>query len=179
MVLHFYFHYKPFPSQTRKERDRERERRESYRPTNRTPAPTLPAPQHRCRHISRTTTEIASPLKTDPPRPIAPHWRPIHPDRSHPDRSIEDRITPDRSTQNQSHRCRHNPWLISSSSCRYPSPISSPSLRYPSPRPISPFPSIFDHSLFLPLLVWPNNGVNELCFFDFCFFKFIDWNFLL
>ena len=27
------------------------------------------------------------------------------------------------------------------------------------PWPISPFPSIFDHSLFLPLLVWPNCGV--------------------
>ena len=30
MVLNFYFHYKPFPGQTRKEKDRERERRESY-----------------------------------------------------------------------------------------------------------------------------------------------------
>ena len=31
MVLHFYFHYKPFPGQTRKERDREGERRDHWR----------------------------------------------------------------------------------------------------------------------------------------------------
>ena len=40
------------------------------------------APQHRCRHISRTTTEIVSPPKTDPPRPIhrrSHHPRPIAP----------------------------------------------------------------------------------------------------
>ena len=159
MVLHFYFHFKPFSSQTCKERDRERERRKSYQSTNRTLALASPAPQHQRRHISRTTTEIASQPKIDPPRPIAPHRRPIHLDRSHPNRSTEDRITPDRSTQNRSHRRRCYPWSISSPSRHYPSSISSPSRRYPSPRPISPFPSIFDHSLFLPLSVWPNGGV--------------------
>ena len=136
MVLHFYFHYKPFPGQTRKERDREREKRE---------LPIHPiAPQHqRCQHLNTGITIYLAP----PPRSHH-HWRPIHPDRSHPNRSTEDRITPDRSTQNQSH------WR-----CCYPWPILSPSRHYPSPRPISPFPSIFDHSLFLPLSVWPNGGV--------------------
>ena len=78
MVLHFYFHYKPFPSQTRKERDREREKEERViDPPDRTPAPTTPV--HQCRHISRTTTEIASPLKTDYTPPRLHHPRPIHP----------------------------------------------------------------------------------------------------
>ena len=125
MVLHFYFHYKPFSGQTRKERDRERERRESYRSTDRTLTPVPPyISHHHRRPIHR---------RSHHPRPIAPH---------------RDRITLDRSTQNRFHR-----------HCRYPWPISSPSRRYPSPRPISPFPSIFDHSLFLPLLVWSNGGV--------------------
>ena len=116
MVLHFYFHYKPFPGQTRKERDRERERRESYRSTR-----------------SHPSTSAAS--TSAPALPYISHHH-------------RDRITPDQSTQNQSH------WR-----CCYPWPILSPSRHYPSPRPISPFPSIFDHSLFLPLSVWPNGGV--------------------
>ena len=39
--------------------------------------------------------------------------------------------------------------------------ISSPMIDLVAhdPWPISPFPSIFDHSLFLPLSVWPNCGV--------------------
>ena len=68
MVLHFYFHYKPFPSQTRKERDRERERRESYRST-------------------RSHPSIGVAIYLAPPLRSHYHWRPIHPDRSHPDRS--------------------------------------------------------------------------------------------
>ena len=45
---------------------------------------------------------------------------------------------------------------ISSQSCR-PWPMTD--LVAHDPWPISPFPSIFDHSLFLPLSVWPNRGV--------------------
>ena len=167
----FLFHYKPFPGQTRKERDKERERRESYRSTRSHPSigatstPASAPPYILHHHRDRITTEDRStqtdrtPPKTDPPEPITP--RPIH-RRSHHPRSIAphwDHITLDRSSQNRSHRHRHYPWPISSPSCRYPSLISSPSRRYPSPKPISPFPSIFDHSLFLPLSVWSNGGV--------------------
>ena len=43
-----------------------------------------------------------------------------------------------------------------------------------------PFPPIFDHSLFLPLSVWPNclSLMNDFVLI-FVFFKFIYWNFLL
>ena len=120
-------------SQTCKEREREE------RVTDRTPAPR--------RHISRTTTEITSPPKTDPPKITSPQTdrtppktdpprlitpRPIHRRLHHP-RPIAPYLdcitTKDRSTQNRSHQRHRYPW------------------------PISPFPSIFDHSLFLPLSV--------------------------
>ena len=78
MVLNFYFHYKPFPSQKHKERDRERERRESYRSTRSHPstgtaiylAPPLRSHHHRRPiHPDRLhPTKIASPLKTNPPK---------------------------------------------------------------------------------------------------------------
>ena len=142
--LHFYFHFKPFPGLRRVEREREE------RVTDRTPAPR--------RHISRTTTEITSPPKTDPPKITSPQTdrtppktdpprlitpRPIHRRLHHP-RPIAPHLdcitTKDRSTQNRSHQRHRYPWLISLPYCRYPWPIS-------------PFPSIFDHSLFLPLSV--------------------------
>ena len=66
MVLHFYFHYKPFPGQTRKERDREREKRE---------LPIHPiAPQHqRCQHLSTgIAIYLAPPSRSHHPRPIHP-----------------------------------------------------------------------------------------------------------
>ena len=158
-----------------KQRERERERKKRELPIH------LIAPQHRRSHISRTTTEIASPSKTDPPRSIAPHQRPIH-RRSHHPRPIAphwDRITPDRSTQNRSHWRRRHPW-----------PISSPSHCYPSPsRHLLVITHHPDRSLpFPPFLITLSSSLsqfdrtvefNEWCCFDFCFFKFIDWNFLL
>ena len=60
------------------QREREREKREL--PIHPKPI----APQHRRRHISRTTTEIASPSKTDPPKidligVVVTHDRSRHP----------------------------------------------------------------------------------------------------
>ena len=82
--LHFYFHYKLFPGLRRAKREREREERVTDSPkTDRTPAPAPPYISHH--HRDRITTEdrstedritpdqshpteIASPLKTDPPK---------------------------------------------------------------------------------------------------------------
>ena len=65
------------------QREREKEERVTDPPkTDRNPAPVPPAPQHWRHHISRTTTEIASPSKIDPPKSIAPrliHRRSHHP----------------------------------------------------------------------------------------------------
>ena len=70
--LHFYFHFKPFPGLRRAKREREREERVTNPPkTDRTPALAPPSRSHH--HRDRTPdrshpTEIASPLKTDPPK---------------------------------------------------------------------------------------------------------------
>ena len=81
--LHFYFHYKPFSGLRCAKREREKEERVTDpSKTDRNPAPVPPAPQHWRHHISRTTTEIASPSKIDPPKSITPrliHRRSHHP----------------------------------------------------------------------------------------------------
>ena len=57
--LHFYFHYKPFPSLRHAKRERERKRELPIAQTNRNPAMAPPTPQHHRQHLDRTTTEIA------------------------------------------------------------------------------------------------------------------------
>ena len=76
-----------------------------------------------------------------------------------------DRITiEDRSTQNRSHRPRRYPW-----------PISSP-MNHDRSLPFPQFLITLSSSLsqFDRIVEF-----NEWCCFDFCFFKFIYWNFLL
>ena len=73
MVLHFYFHFKPFLDQTRKERYRERERKK----------------RELLIHRSHPSTGAA--IYLAPPPRSHHHRRLIHPDQSHP--------TEDRSTQ--------------------------------------------------------------------------------
>ena len=174
--LHFYFHYKPFSGLRCAKR--ERERRESYRSTQNwsqpstgaASTPTLAPPYISHHHRDRITIEDRSTqidhTQTDPPKIASPQTNHTHRDRI----TIEDRFT-----QNRSYRRHRYPWPISSPSCRYPWPISSLSrsrldlittqdrtrlnLVAHDPWPISPFPSIFDHSLFLPISVWLNGGV--------------------
>ena len=137
--LHFYFHYKPFPSLRHAKREREREERVTDPPKiNRTPAP---APPSRSNHHRDDT----------PPR--SHHQRrPIHPKpiSSAPSLPMTNLVT----------------LSISSQSCR-PWPMTD--LVAHDPWPISPFPSIFDHSLFLPFSVWPNRRVQGIVFW-FLFF---------
>ena len=67
MVLHFYFHYKPFPSQTRKKRDREREKEEIIELTPLTPILSLTSPP---------ITELTHSHRAQPLDPL-PHGSPI------------------------------------------------------------------------------------------------------
>ena len=144
--LHFYFHYKPFPSLRRAKRERERERERVTDPPkiDRTLAPAPPSRSHH--HRDRT-----------PPR-LHHHWRLIRPKPISlalllPMANL---ITLSISSL---------PMIDLVSILTLPMTdlvsISSPmtDLVAHDPWPISPFPSIFDHSLFLPLLVWPNCGV--------------------
>ena len=69
--LHFYFHYKPFPSLRRAKRERERERVTDPPKTDRTPAPGPPSRSNHHRDFTPNQshpTEIASPWMTDPPK---------------------------------------------------------------------------------------------------------------
>ena len=88
------------------------------------------APQHRRCHLDRTTTKIAPQTNCTPPRSHH-HRRLIHPKSisSAPSLPMTDLVS---ISSPMTDLVAHDPW------------------------PISPFPSIFDHSLFLPLLVWPN-----------------------
>ena len=184
MVLHFYFHYKPFPGQTCKERDKERERRESYRST-------------------RSHPSIGTAIYLAPPPRSHHHRRPIHPDWSHPteDRSTRTnhtQIDPSKITSPQidctplrSHHFRPiHPKLISSASS-LPMTDLVALLLLPitdlvalSSLPITQTDlslSLHFWSLSLPPSLSFDRMVefNKWCCFDFCFFKFIDWNFLL
>ena len=186
------------------QRERERERRESYRSTqNRShPSTSVASTQHWRRHISLTTTKIASPPKTDPPKLIhrrSHHPIPIH-RRSHHPRPIaphRDRITvEDRSTRNQYHWHRRYPWPISLPFHRYPWLILSPSrshldlvithdrsslnlVTHDRSRHLWPMTDLSLSLHFLSLSLPPFLSLTEWCCFDFCFFKFIYWNFLL
>ena len=175
--LHLYFHYKPFPglkhAKREREREREREKRELLIHLKSI------APQHPRRHLDRTTIEIAPQANRTPPR-LHHHRRPIHPKpiSSAPSLPMTDLI----SISSPSLRY---PWLISlpSRSRRYPWPISSRSCH---PWPISS-PMTHDWSLPFPqFLITLSSSLsqfdrivefNEWCCFDFCFFKFIYWNF--
>ena len=95
-------------------------------------------------------TPASAPPPRSHPRPIAPHW---------------DRITiEDRSTQNRSHRRRRYPWPISSLMTRDRS-LPFPQFLITLSSSLSQFDRIVEF--------------NQWCCFDFCFFKFIYWNFLL
>ena len=138
----------------RAKREIEREKEERVTdPPNRTPAPALPYISHH--HRDRITIEDRStqtdrtPPKTNPPRSIAPrpiHQRSHHPDRSHPiEIASPPKTDPPKSDLISA--------VVTHDRSRRPLVVTY------DPWPISPFPSIFDLSLFLPLSVWPNGGV--------------------
>ena len=122
-------------SQMRKEREREREERVTDPPKiDRTLAPAPPSRSHH--HRDRT-----------PPR-LHHHWRLICP------KSISlALLLPMANLITLSISSLPMIDLVSISS------LPMTDLVAHDLWPISPFPSIFDHSLFLPLLVWPNCGV--------------------
>ena len=124
--LHFYFHYKPFLGPKCAKRDREKEREEKVTDppkTNRTPTLAPPTPQHRRRHLDRTTTKIAPQTNRTPPRSHH-HRRPIHPKpissaSSLPMTDLVSISSPSRRYLwpiSLPSRSRHYPWSISSRS---------------------------------------------------------------
>ena len=133
-----------FGSQMHRERERERERVTDPPKIDRTLAPAPPSRSHH--HRDRT-----------PPR-LHHHWRLIRPKPI----SLA-LLLPMANLITLSISSLPMIDLVSISSLPMTDlvSISSPmtDLVAHDPWPISPFPSIFDHSLFLPLLVWPNCGV--------------------
>ena len=137
-------HFRVSDAQRERERERERERVTDPPKIDRTLAPAPPSRSHH--HRDRT-----------PPR-LHHHWRLIRPKPI----SLA-LLLPMANLITLSISSLPMIDLVSISSLPMTDlvSISSPmtDLVAHDPWPISPFPSIFDHSLFLPLLVWPNCGV--------------------
>ena len=144
------------------------------------------APQHRRRHLDRTTTEISPQTSLTPPRSHHHGW-PIHPKpiSSASSLPMTNLVAHDRSRRPlvvTHDRSRCPLYLISISSlpmtdliAHDPWPISSP-MTHDRSLPFPQFLITLSSSLFQFDRIMK---FNEWCCFDFCFFKFIYWNFLL